>query len=70
MSLVLYLWDLEKTFSSLRLKIQNTKEYLNADLKNDEGFFRYGVSTFIAKVLAMTDHARKKEDFLSQSCMK
>ena len=50
MSLVLDLWDLEKQISSLRLGIQNTKDYLNAYLKNDEGFFRNGVAMFVEKV--------------------
>jgi hypothetical protein len=43
MSLILDLWDLAKSFSSLGVRIQNTKEYLNAYLKNDEGFFTDGV---------------------------
>jgi len=54
MSLILYIWDLVKSFSSLKIIIQNTKEYLNADLKNDEGFITNGVAMFAAKVSAMT----------------
>jgi hypothetical protein len=70
MSLILDIWDLEKIFSSLGLRIQNTKEYLNADLKNDEGFLTNGVSMFTAKVSTMTEQRRKQEYFPSQSCMK
>jgi hypothetical protein len=70
MSLILELWDLEKSFSSLGLRIQNTKEYLNADLKNDEGFCTDGVAMFIAKVSAMMDQRRKHEYFPSQSHVK
>jgi hypothetical protein len=70
MSLILDLWDLEKKIFSLGLRIQNTKEYLNAYLKNDEGFFTDGVAMFIEKVSAMTDHRRKHEDFPSQNRMK
>jgi hypothetical protein len=70
MSLILDLWDLEKKNSSLGLRIQNTKEYLNAYLKNDEGFFTDGVAMFVEKVSAMTDHRRKQEYFPSQSHMK
>jgi hypothetical protein len=70
MSLILDLWDLAKIFSSLGLIIQNTKEYLNADLKNDEGFLTDGVAMFVAKVSAMTKQRRKQEDFPSQSRMK
>jgi hypothetical protein len=67
MSLILYLWDLAKIFSTLRLRIKNTKEYFNAYLKNDEGFFTDGVSIFVAKVSTMTYHRRKQEYFPSQS---
>jgi hypothetical protein len=70
MSLILDLWDLEKIFSALGLRIQTTKEYLNADLKNDEGFFINGVAMFVAKFSAMTDHRRKHEDFPSQRRIK
>jgi hypothetical protein len=33
MSLIVELWDMSKSFPSLGLIIQNTKEYLNSDLK-------------------------------------
>jgi hypothetical protein len=55
MSLILDLWDMEKIFSTLGLKVQNTKEYLGADLKNDEGFYVDEVEMFVAKVLTMID---------------
>jgi hypothetical protein len=70
MSLILNTWDLAKSFSSLGVRIQNTKEYLNADIENDEGFLKDGVSMFTAKVLAMTEQRRKQEDFPSQSRIK
>jgi hypothetical protein len=35
MSLILQLWDMEKSFFSLGLRIQNTNDYLNSYLKND-----------------------------------
>jgi hypothetical protein len=56
---------LGKTISTLGLIIQNTKEYLNAYFKNDEGFFTDGVAMFVEKVSAMTDHRRKHEYFSS-----
>ena len=59
-----------KRFTSLGVRIQNTKEYLNADLKNDEGFFTDRVSMFVAKVLKMSDHRRKNEYFSSHSHIK
>jgi hypothetical protein len=61
---------LGKIFASLGLRIQNTKEYLNAYLKNDEGFCTDGVAMFVAKVSVMTDQRRKQEDFPSQSRVK
>jgi hypothetical protein len=70
MSLILNTWDLAKSLSSLGVKIQNTKEYLNTDIANDEGFLKDGVSMFATKVLAMTEQTRKQEDFPSQSRIK
>jgi hypothetical protein len=60
MSLILYLWDFAKKKSTLGLIIQNTKEYLNAYLKNDEGFFTDEVAMFVEKLSAMADHRRKQ----------
>jgi hypothetical protein len=65
MFIILDLWNLEKKNSSLELKIQNTKEHFNAYLKNDEGFFTYGVAMFIEKVSTMTNHTRKWDHFPS-----
>jgi hypothetical protein len=59
MSLILELWDMEKSFTSLGLRIQNTKEYLNSDLKNDEGFYTDGVVMFTTRVAAMTEQDEK-----------
>jgi len=54
-SLVLELWDLEKIFASLGLKVQNTRKYLGVDLKNDEGFYIDGVAMFVENVFVMMD---------------
>jgi hypothetical protein len=70
MSLILELWDMEKSFSSLGLRIQNIREYLNSDLKNDEGFYTDGVVMFAMKVSAMTEQLRKKENLPSLSRIK
>jgi phage pi2 protein 07 len=70
MSLILNTWDLAKRSPSLSVGIQNTKEYLNIDIENDEGFFKDGVSMFTTKVLAMTEERRKQEGFPSQSHIK
>jgi vacuolar-type H+-ATPase subunit C/Vma6 len=55
MSIIIERWDMENIFSSLGLRIQNTKEYLNSDLKNDEGFSTNEVVMFTTRVSAMTE---------------
>jgi hypothetical protein len=70
MSLIVELWDMEKSFASLGLRIQNTKEYLNSDLKNDEGFYTDGVVMFTMKVSTMTEKTRKQENLPSLSRIK
>jgi len=66
MSLILELWDMANSFSSLGLRIHNTKEYL----KNDEGFYTYGVVMFAMKVSKMTEQLIKKENIFSSRCTK
>jgi predicted NodU family carbamoyl transferase len=61
---------MEKKISSLGLRVQNTKEYLGADIKNDEGFYVDGLAMFAAKFLAMMDDMRKQEYLHSQSRIK
>jgi hypothetical protein len=70
MSLVLELWDMTNSFASPGLRIQNTKEYLNSDLKNDEGFYTDGFVMFTTKVATMTKKMRKHENIPSLSCIK
>jgi hypothetical protein len=57
-------------FYVLRIIIQNTKEYLNVDLKNDEILFIDGVAMFVEKVSTMMNHRRKQEYFPSHSYIK
>jgi hypothetical protein len=70
MSLIAELWVMEKSFASLGLRIQNSKEYLNSYLKNDDGFYIDEVVMFTMKVLIMTKITRKKENILSLSRIK
>jgi hypothetical protein len=70
MSLIVELWDIAKIFSSLGLRIQNTKQYLNSDLKNDEGFYTNEVVMFTTRVLEMTEKTRKQENIPSLSHIK
>ena len=48
-----------KGFASLGLRIQNTREYFNSNLKNDEGFYTGGVVMIVMKVSSMTEKTRK-----------
>ena len=59
MSLIVELWDMENSFAYLGLIIQNTKEYLNSDLKNNEGFYTDVVVMFTTRVAAMIEKTRK-----------
>jgi hypothetical protein len=70
MYFILELWDLEKLFASIGLRIHNTKEYLNTNLKNEEGFYIDGVVIFIVKVSKIIEKMRKQEDLPSPSCIK
>jgi hypothetical protein len=70
MYLILNTWDLASSFVSLGSWIQNTREYLKADIENDEGFFKDGLATFIMKVSTMTEYERKQEDLPSQDQIK
>jgi hypothetical protein len=65
MSLILETWDLANNFVSLGSKIQNTREYLQADLTNDEEFYKDALSTFVIKISGMTEYQRKQEYFPS-----
>jgi hypothetical protein len=70
MSLILDAWDLESNFISLGSGIHNTREYLKANIENDEGFFKDGLATFIIKVSTMTKYERKQEDLPSKARIK
>jgi hypothetical protein len=70
MSLILETWDLASSFVSLGSKIQNFREYLQSDLKNDEGFYKDVVITFVLKISGMTELKRKEEDFPSLTHVK
>jgi hypothetical protein len=70
MSLILETWDLASNFVSLGSRIQNFREYLQADLRNDKGFYKDVIITFSLKVSGMTKLKRKYEYFPSPTRMK
>jgi hypothetical protein len=50
--------------------MSNLKQYLEVDLKNDEGFYKEAITTFVIKVSNMTKHKRKEENLPSQAHIK
>jgi hypothetical protein len=51
-------------------RITNLREYLQADLTNDEGFYKDVVITFVLKISGMTELKRKEEDLPSLTHVK
>jgi hypothetical protein len=70
MSLILETWELTNNFIALASKMSNLKQYLEVDLKNDEGFYKEAITTFVIKVSNMTEHKRKEEDLPSPTHIK
>jgi hypothetical protein len=67
MSLIVETWELTTSFVSLGLRLTNFRQYLQANLKNDEEFYKGAISTFVAKVSGLREFQRKEEDFRRQS---
>jgi hypothetical protein len=70
MSLILEAWDVGNNIVSFGSKLNNLREYLQADLNNEEGFYKDVVITFILKVSGMTELKRKEEDLPSPTRIK
>jgi hypothetical protein len=70
MLLIVELWDMAMSFAYLGLRIQNTKEYLNLDWKNNERFYTNGVVMFITRVSPMSKQTRNQEKSPSPSQIK
>jgi hypothetical protein len=60
MSLVLKTWEPEIKFVSLGSRMTNFRQYLQADLENDEEFYKGVVTTFVMKV-SNTSELKRKE---------
>jgi len=63
-SLILETWELEKSSVSLGSRITHFNQYLQADLENDEGFYKGVVTTFNARVSSLSESWRNEEDLL------
>jgi hypothetical protein len=70
MSLILEAWDVGNNIVSFGSKLNNLREYLQADLNNEEGFYKDVVITFILKVSGMIELKRKEEDLPSPTRIK
>jgi hypothetical protein len=70
MSLILEAWDIGSNIVSFGSKLNSFREFLQSDFKNEEGFYKDVVTTFILKVSNMTDLKRKEEYFPSPARVK
>jgi len=70
MSLILEAWETASSFVSLGSRITNLKQYLQANIENDEDFYKDVVITFVLKVSGMSKLKPKEEDLLSPTCIK
>jgi hypothetical protein len=70
MSLILHTWELVNSFVSLGSRIINLRQYLEADLENEEELYKGVISTFVVKVSIMNEFKIKEEDMPSTLCIK
>jgi hypothetical protein len=70
MSLITKAWEVSKNIVSFGSRAHTFHEYMQVDLKNEEGFYIDVVSPFGIKVSNMTELRRREEDFPSPSRIK
>jgi hypothetical protein len=63
-------WEVSTNIVSFGSRAHALHEYLQADLKNEEGFYTYVVLPFGIKVSNMTEAKRREEDFPALSRIK
>jgi hypothetical protein len=54
MAFILKTWELETSFVSLSSRMTNSRKYIQADLENDEEFYKGVISTFVAIFLGIS----------------
>jgi hypothetical protein len=54
MTLILKTWELATIFVSLGSRMTNFGQYIQADLENDEEFYKWVISTFVANVSSLS----------------
>ena len=62
MELIIESWEISKNMASFGMKEHALYEYLQEDLKNEEGFYLDVVVPFGFKVTNMTELRRREED--------
>ena len=65
MSLVIETWEVSKNIVSFGLRVHTFHGYLQADFKNEEGFYTDVVIPFEIKVSNMIEAKRREEEFPS-----
>jgi hypothetical protein len=70
MALITEAWDISKNMISFGSRAHAFHEYLQADLKNEEGFYLDFVVPFGVKVSNMSELRRREEDLPSPSQIK
>jgi hypothetical protein len=67
MKLITKSWEMSKSMASFGTRAHAFHEYLQADLKNEEGFYLDAVVPFIFKVTNMTELRRREDDIHLQT---
>ena len=70
MPLITKAWEVSKNIVSFGSREHAFHEYLQADFKNEEGFYTDVVLPFWIKLLNMTELKRREEDLPSPSWIK
>jgi phage-related protein len=65
-TLIIDIWELATSSTTLSTRILNFKEYLQKDLENDEHFYKEVVNTFSAKISSMNDVHRREQNLPSK----
>ena len=68
--LIIEAWEISKSMVSFRMRAHTFHEYLQVDLKNEEGFYLDAVVPFGVKVTNMTELRRREEDLPSPNRIK
>jgi hypothetical protein len=69
-ALILEIWELATSSTTLSTRVLHFKEYLQKDLENDESFYKEVVGTFLTKVLSLNDIHRREKNLPSKARLK